>query len=204
MKLFSTRSRETGGGFTLIELLVVISIIGLLSSVVLASLGNTRDKAKSTKIRTGVLELRKAIELGRSSDGSYGNLPTSVSNTCGAATALTDTNLTGILNDILSVYGKIAYVSSGPGGVVGGFGMVIYTDAYNSGSCSVAISNTTTNVPGGVPTRYAIFAGLGPTIGSNGYVCVDSTGNSIASTTATFTGFKNTTPTNFMTGGYCQ
>lgn len=36
-------------GFTLIELLVVISIIGLLSSVVLASLVSTRDRAKVAK-----------------------------------------------------------------------------------------------------------------------------------------------------------
>ncbi len=43
-------------GFTLMELLVVISIISLLSSVVLASLSQSRDKAK---IAAGTIELNQ-------------------------------------------------------------------------------------------------------------------------------------------------
>lgn len=60
-------------GFTLIELLVVISIIGMLSSIVLASLKNARDKASDAKIKTQLRSLRPAAELYRdSASGDYG------------------------------------------------------------------------------------------------------------------------------------
>jgi len=52
-------------GFTLIELLVVISIIGLLSTVVLASLKDARDKAKMRKFENELIQLKTAIQLYR-------------------------------------------------------------------------------------------------------------------------------------------
>lgn len=58
-------------GFTLIELLVVIAIIGLLSSVVFASLNSARAKARDARRIADLTEIRKALELYFSDTDQY-------------------------------------------------------------------------------------------------------------------------------------
>src|SRR3990167_793508 len=58
-------------GFTLIELLVVIAIIGLLASIVIASLSSVQSKARDAKRIEDVDQVRKALTIYSSDFGSY-------------------------------------------------------------------------------------------------------------------------------------
>jgi len=73
-------SKKSKEGFTLIELLVVISIIGLLSTVILASLQNVRKDAQWRKFESELVEIRTAINLYRSKNDNWpSSIPTNSS-----------------------------------------------------------------------------------------------------------------------------
>jgi len=62
-------------GFTLIELLVVIAIIGLLASIVIASLSSVQANARDAKRIEDINQLQKALTLYSSDFGSYPSQP---------------------------------------------------------------------------------------------------------------------------------
>lgn len=54
--------KQNQTGFSLIELMVVIALIGLLASVVLASLAGARKSSREAKRKTELLQVQKALE----------------------------------------------------------------------------------------------------------------------------------------------
>jgi prepilin-type N-terminal cleavage/methylation domain-containing protein len=61
---------NTKRGFTLMELLVVIAIIGILASVVLASLNSARSKGSDAAVKSNLNNARAQAELFYDSNGN--------------------------------------------------------------------------------------------------------------------------------------
>ncbi|MDQ5931203.1 MAG: hypothetical protein QG674_369 [Patescibacteria group bacterium] len=64
--------KNSQSGFTLIELLVVIAIIGILASVVMASVRTAQNRANDKAIQTNMLTIRNQAGLYFDSNKFYG------------------------------------------------------------------------------------------------------------------------------------
>lgn len=97
-------------GFTLVELLVVIAIIGILSSVVISSLGTARNRAANTAIKANLASVRSSIEIIYDNAQTYGTIGQALG-TCPVALDTTIFGQQTVLDSITS-----ALNASGAGG----------------------------------------------------------------------------------------
>jgi prepilin-type N-terminal cleavage/methylation domain-containing protein len=81
--LYSIKKKMSARGFTLIELLVVIAIIGVLATVVLASLNTARRKSRDARRLSDIKQIQLALELYFDGVGG-GNYPLGDAAVCSA------------------------------------------------------------------------------------------------------------------------
>jgi prepilin-type N-terminal cleavage/methylation domain-containing protein len=149
-------------GFTLIELLVVIAIIGILASIVLASLTTARTKGQAAAVQAQLANMRAQAELYYSSNSNnYGS---------GYTTLTVGTNAAGV--DITPTAScATSYATNG--------GMFTATttgglDTLIKGACSAGATAIKASVDVATATKWALQAAApGGT-----YYCVDSSGTS--------------------------
>ncbi len=88
-------------GFTLIELLVVVAIIGILASVVLASLNTARNKGKDASAQASMSSMRAQAELGVDASGTYIDDICTLSTTGGLGALVTAVNSAASPNSVV-------------------------------------------------------------------------------------------------------
>lgn len=138
-------------GFSLIELLVVISIIGLLSSIILASLTVARNRGADAAIKSNLANARSEAEIFWNNNNTY---EVDASN---RVCALTGTNVIGdSVQAAESVYDGLA-------------GGVSYVDTTASTWSNAQCHESSSAWVAWVPLRAS-------TSGSPRGFCVDSTG----------------------------
>jgi prepilin-type N-terminal cleavage/methylation domain-containing protein len=152
-------SKKFSSGFTLIELLVVVAIIGVLASVVLASLNTARSKGADAAIKSNLDNMRAQAALYYDTNTGYSDGTVAITNTA-AGGSLTDCSM--------------AHTVFAAGALNSINGMIVAAEAAYGGTPALCSVTTTTS---GTTKDVAAWAVTVPEKSTAGhYWCVDSTG----------------------------
>src|SRR6056297_806632 len=121
-------------GFTLLELLVVIAIIGILSSIVIVSLSDSRAEARNAQVLSQMLEYEKALNLYFAENGVYPGAPTEAARRTERCLDAAGGCWSGASSNDLYVQSALLpdYMAEAPGFVQGPVGSPAYNGCTNN------------------------------------------------------------------------
>lgn len=139
MKIIRRTRNVKNQGFTLIELLVVIAIIGLLTSTILASLRSARIKARDTRRKADVNQVKLALELYYNTANAYPSIGTDDVgyDWAGLGTPLTPSYIARISPDPSGASWHVIQYVRGP---VGNSSYGIYMRYEQTGYCKTGVN----------------------------------------------------------------
>jgi type II secretion system protein G len=146
-------------GFTLIELLVVIAIIGILASVILASLNSARAKGRDSYRIQSIKQLQTALEIYYNDYNAYPTTSSAWYGNCATFGSYPTTGATGYIPNLAPKY--ISELPIDPGQTTGA--CFLYrsngTDYYLMAYKTFEGTAPAANIRQAAPTEkdYAIF-----------------------------------------------
>ncbi len=158
-------------GFTLIELLVVVAIIGILASVVLASLNSARNKGKDAAIQAQLSNMRGQAELYYSTNGTYGFNSGAAGAALGVANGVTILPGTSCTANHANAPGTTMF---GTASTSSGLQQLIF-GACSSGATTI---NAAVDTAASTTVGAKAWAVEANGVSANAWFCVDSSGQS--------------------------
>jgi prepilin-type N-terminal cleavage/methylation domain-containing protein len=144
-------------GFTLIELLVVIAIIGILASIVLASLDSARKKGRDARRVADIKQIQLALELYYDANSAFPlTLSTAALVTPGYISVI-PTDPSGSSWSNAGAYYYSAYAVGSAGGSIQSYHLGASLETY----ASAISTDRDHNGAGGPPTGYFAATGTG-------------------------------------------